>query len=199
MVTIVVKLEPAQEVTYLHTASLNLSVIPVNNFCLAGALPCSLTPGFKEAYLSTSEISWYTQGVTVWARASTNNTPIFDLELYNSQLIAAGLQIRISCGDIQPEILHFPPGSISTIGVRFRVTLKTFMNRFRDSQERSPHLFQSQYRNYIDSRLTQQNHQPLAINQRATSEIPRYPGSIREAERELNVRREEHLKSSKLF
>lgn len=51
MPTIVIRLEPAKEVTKTESEGLNLSIIPIYNLNLIGALPCSLTPGFKEAYL----------------------------------------------------------------------------------------------------------------------------------------------------
>lgn len=90
MLTLVIKLE----LTHTHTSTISFSVIQTRNFRLTGALPCSLTPGFTETYLSSSEISWYTQGITIWAEAAENGEAAFDLEKYNSSLIAAGLQIE---------------------------------------------------------------------------------------------------------
>lgn len=204
MLTLVIKLEPAQEVTYTHTASLNLSVIPVTNFRLTGALPCSLTPGFSEAYLTSSEISWYTQGITIWAESTEIGQATFDIELYNSSLIAAGLQIRVSTqkSEIEPELFCFPPGSLPVKGLRLHINLEKYLQRVIRTRERSPHLFQNQYnlyRHHLDRQLQQQDHQPLAPGQRAGSTAQPGVLDIRQAEQYINERRAEYLSSSRLF
>lgn len=204
MPTIVIRLEPVKEVTKTESEGLNLSIIPIHNLNLIGALPCSLTPGFKEAYLTTNQVSWQTQGISIWAEAKTEQHASFDLELYKSELIGGGLQIRVSVhtGEIEPVSLYFPPGSLPTTGVRLHINIGQFMQRIENAQKRSPHLFQQEYQQHLNRTsevLAQQNHQPLSKNQRATSDLPSRPNSIRSAEQQLNRERESHLKHSSLF
>lgn len=201
MFTIVIKLEPAQEVIRTYTSSLNLSIIPIHNCRLTGALPGSLTPGFTEAYLTTSEISWCTQGISIWAEVEENDHASFDLELYNSDLISAGLKLGVSIltGEIQPESLYFPPGSLSTRGVRLHINIGDFIRRATAARERSPQLFQQQYQQHLQNTLAQQNHQPLSRGQRASSNFIQGPHNFRRIEQQLNRDRGEHLKNSSLF
>lgn len=204
MLTLVVKLEPAQEVTYTYTSALGLSIIPVYNFELTGAIPCSLTPGVSEAYLSSSELSWYTQRISIWAKVDENRQSVFDLELHQSNLIAAGLQIRVSTitNEVLPEIFTFPPGTLSIHGFRAHIDLGRFMQRIRNARDRSPQLFQRQYSQFLDARsqlLLRYNNQPLPPNQRATSDFISRPHSIRQTEQHINEQRERQLRSSSLF
>lgn len=194
-----IKFEPAREVTHTNTSSVTLSIVPIYNFKLIGALPCSLTPGFKEAFLSSSELSWYTQGVSVWAESIETDHASFDLELYPSELINAGLQIRVSTitGEVEPELLYFPPGSLSIKGIRLHINIGEFMQRIVNAKEQSTHLFQQQYTQH--SNTTPHHQESRAKGQRTTENTPFRVNNIRETEQRLNREREQHLKSSNLY
>lgn len=96
MFPLVVQVKPAQEITYTYRSSLNISVIPGYNFIITETNPNTTATGFPKAYISVSEIGWYTRGLTIWANAQERHGVSLGLELHPSELIAIGLQITIS-------------------------------------------------------------------------------------------------------
>lgn len=199
MIPLRVDVGPAHQTTHTNTAYINLSILPGPNFPIERTNPLSVTNSFVEPFISISELSWYTKGLTIWSNVNEFAPVEFSLELHPSQLIAAGLQISVSVqtGEIEPFSLFFPPGTLPCRGYRIHLDLNDCMKKLIDARTRASHLFQHQYSQFI-APINQ--HTPIASTSRAVTSVLRTPTHrVRETELQLNRQRQEHLYVSRLF
>lgn len=201
MVRIAIKLEPITQSRYSHISTLNISIFPGYGFTVIGSIPNTIASETAQHYISISEVSWYIQGITIWADVQENRNPSFDLELHASELLNSGLQIKIGIPteNIEPQVLPFPPGSIPDIGTRLHIGLDQLISRWNTRRTQNIQLFQQLQSGELGAILDRQDHIPLRAHQRATSDIPSRQDRIRNAEQQLNEEREEHLRDSDLF